>query len=478
MCHRTNAPPIKQGADKLPAELVSLICSHLTVGTLKMARLINQTFSGQGARFLFKDVYFSLYQESMIKLVKIAKHPVFRNYVRRLYYCSEMLSGWYRSHEHTKIAADLREPLQQLWESWRLDLNRFRSNISHNKNVRQLFSEKPIQRYYIRAHHDYNDQRLILDFCSANEESILTILCMFPKLSSIEPLSQKEEMGYCFDMWSRKDRNRILSQLQKGTLQPHPFNNFFTRSFTPCPRLCLIGGFSRNKNNSRFFGPREIHRSVILHLSAWKNDKLLRAAFGDLIALRLVILVDDSESFRSQQLSILNSITIFAQSALNIRTLNLWLETPRHTEEVYPIADGVFKYYTRHLLDLSRLLDSLHLPHLRNLILVSFAVSENSLQRFIKRHPIADIAFEKARIASEPGVIETQPAWQRVAGEMALTPSIRNCRLAWLEDSNIRDQILLAEGPDQQRAIQRLQVYFQAIADFVNQKGETKYPEL
>jgi hypothetical protein len=88
----------------LPNELLSEVCSHADIRTLKQLRLVDRTMNDFAAKFLFQEVYLILLPESIENVRQLIRHPVYKHYVRCLRYFADRLSPVLEEFE---------------WEAWK-----------------------------------------------------------------------------------------------------------------------------------------------------------------------------------------------------------------------------------------------------------------------------------------------------------------------------------------------------------------------
>jgi len=77
----------------LPNELLSEICSHADIATLKQLRLTDRSFNVMSSKFLFEEIEFILLPESIEKAQKIMGHSTLRHLVTTLRYFGSRLNS-------------------------------------------------------------------------------------------------------------------------------------------------------------------------------------------------------------------------------------------------------------------------------------------------------------------------------------------------------------------------------------------------
>ncbi|GAP92103.1 putative F-box protein [Rosellinia necatrix] len=79
--------------DKIPPEIMYLVCSLLNVDDILHFRLVNKLFADIGAAYMLPEVTFYLHQEELDRLEAISLHPIFSKHVSSLTYFAEALDS-------------------------------------------------------------------------------------------------------------------------------------------------------------------------------------------------------------------------------------------------------------------------------------------------------------------------------------------------------------------------------------------------
>ncbi|KAI1146419.1 hypothetical protein F4825DRAFT_456515 [Nemania diffusa] len=75
--------------DKIPPEIVYVICSRLEIDDILNFRLVNKLFADVGATYMLPNVTFYMHQEELDRLAAISLHPIFSKHVISLTHYAE-----------------------------------------------------------------------------------------------------------------------------------------------------------------------------------------------------------------------------------------------------------------------------------------------------------------------------------------------------------------------------------------------------
>lgn len=79
--------------DKIPPEILYVVCSLLDVDDILNFRLVNKLMADIGAAYMLPEVTFYLHQEELDRLEAISLHPIFSKHVTSLTYFAETLDS-------------------------------------------------------------------------------------------------------------------------------------------------------------------------------------------------------------------------------------------------------------------------------------------------------------------------------------------------------------------------------------------------
>ncbi|KAJ2988450.1 hypothetical protein NUW58_g3970 [Xylaria curta] len=79
--------------DRVPSEIIYLVCSLLDVDDILNFRLVNKLFADIGATYMLPEVTFHMHQEEFDRLEAISLHPLFSKHVSSLTYFAETLDS-------------------------------------------------------------------------------------------------------------------------------------------------------------------------------------------------------------------------------------------------------------------------------------------------------------------------------------------------------------------------------------------------
>lgn len=79
--------------DKIPPEIIYVVCSLLNVDDILNFRLVNKLFSDVGAAYMLPEVTFYMHQDELDRLEAISLHPVFSKHVSSLTYFAETVDS-------------------------------------------------------------------------------------------------------------------------------------------------------------------------------------------------------------------------------------------------------------------------------------------------------------------------------------------------------------------------------------------------
>lgn len=79
--------------DKIPPEIIYVVCSLLNVDDILNFRLVNRLFSDIGAAYMLPEVTFYMHQDELDRLEAISLHPVFSKHVSSLTYFAETVDS-------------------------------------------------------------------------------------------------------------------------------------------------------------------------------------------------------------------------------------------------------------------------------------------------------------------------------------------------------------------------------------------------
>ncbi|KAI1181317.1 hypothetical protein F4777DRAFT_12509 [Nemania sp. FL0916] len=79
--------------DKIPPELVYVVCSLLSIDDVLNFRLVNKLFADVGAAYMLPEVTFFMHREELDRLEAISLHPIFSKHVCSLVYFAETLGS-------------------------------------------------------------------------------------------------------------------------------------------------------------------------------------------------------------------------------------------------------------------------------------------------------------------------------------------------------------------------------------------------
>lgn len=85
--------------DKLPPELLTVVCSLCNIETLKNIRLVNRTLSDVAAPYLFEGLCVALFPKYLDNLTKVAQSPHLRPHVKTIYFGNYLIKSSYSSYE-------------------------------------------------------------------------------------------------------------------------------------------------------------------------------------------------------------------------------------------------------------------------------------------------------------------------------------------------------------------------------------------
>ncbi|KAI1114669.1 hypothetical protein F5Y14DRAFT_413287 [Nemania sp. NC0429] len=79
--------------DKIPPEIIYVVCSLLNVDDILNFRLVNRLFSDIGAAYMLPEVTFYMHQDELDRLEAISLHPIFSKHVNSLTYFAETVDA-------------------------------------------------------------------------------------------------------------------------------------------------------------------------------------------------------------------------------------------------------------------------------------------------------------------------------------------------------------------------------------------------
>ena len=315
--------------ERLPTELVALICSLSDFRSLKKIRLVNSRFAQAAAQYLFQGLCFALIPEYLDKVTEVAFHPTLRFYVRNSYFDYSVLDESFADYKTWQAevnspgnltGGEKTEPeltLEQLraagWNCLQGDLDRCHTNF-----CRLLASQKALF-----------DGRMDLAILS-------TALAMMPNLQSIEPIEE-----WCCDrdflsstpfsaITSDEDQwEPILSEVQRDTLLGEPFADhaFSTQLGLIRPLATLLSSLGLTRK------PVLTLDITSIAWSFWEDNgpsgfsldaqQLILTAFRHLEYLTVVFGIDDGDLVARLQGLLPLSLTTFLKAAPRLRQLDV-----------------------------------------------------------------------------------------------------------------------------------------------------------
>lgn len=145
--------------DRLPEELIALICEFCDHASLKNARLVNSRLKEISTPATFSHFYMGLFGYGVTKLERLAKSPLARH-VKRFTIYSEVLPDWNKSA--WKRAIDFRPPFSQWLTPVRAEATREQALL--NPALSSLREYNLAEKYESLPRHSFSDERLEIGY--------------------------------------------------------------------------------------------------------------------------------------------------------------------------------------------------------------------------------------------------------------------------------------------------------------------------
>ncbi|KAI8951772.1 hypothetical protein F4801DRAFT_543388 [Xylaria longipes] len=151
--------------DKIPPEIVYVVCSLLDVDDILNFRLVSKLFADIGAAYMLPEVTFYMHQEEFDRLEAISLHPIFSKHVSSLTYFAETLDS-------PKI-------------SWREFVKDHKTRMRWNGKLRKLNLTPGQLMAEYKKYSDAVDQQDLLMSAKKDVDLLKEVLPRFPKLDAL-----------------------------------------------------------------------------------------------------------------------------------------------------------------------------------------------------------------------------------------------------------------------------------------------------
>ncbi|CZT22850.1 uncharacterized protein RCC_08556 [Ramularia collo-cygni] len=140
--------------DRLPEELLALICEHCEHADLKVCRLVNKRLCEASTCHVFEDLYLGLFEYSLFKARDISKSPLAKH-VKRLTIYSDIVPSW--TKDSWLGAIDFRPAFSIYLASRKSQVRGFESD---SPVISRLYSGDPRRDYDTLPRHTFTESEL------------------------------------------------------------------------------------------------------------------------------------------------------------------------------------------------------------------------------------------------------------------------------------------------------------------------------
>ncbi|KAI0458037.1 hypothetical protein F5B21DRAFT_461070 [Xylaria acuta] len=151
--------------DKIPPEIIYVVCSLLDVDDILNFRLVNKLFADIGAAYMLPEVTFYMHKEEFDRLEAISLHPIFSKHVSSLTYFAETLDS-------PKVP-------------WREFVRDHKSNMRWNGKLRKLNLTPGQLMAEYKKYSDAVDEQDLLMLAKKDVDLLKEVLARFPKLGAL-----------------------------------------------------------------------------------------------------------------------------------------------------------------------------------------------------------------------------------------------------------------------------------------------------
>lgn len=147
--------------ERLPEELIALICDHCDHASVKNARFVDSRWRAASTPATFEHFYMGLFGSGVLKLECLAKSPL-RKYVKRFTIYSDILPDW--TKESWKKAIDHRPPFSEWLAPFRAQATGEQGRL--NQTSQSLLNYNPAKNYESLPRHDLSDEQLEIGYAA------------------------------------------------------------------------------------------------------------------------------------------------------------------------------------------------------------------------------------------------------------------------------------------------------------------------
>ncbi|KAI1122815.1 hypothetical protein F5Y10DRAFT_253143 [Nemania abortiva] len=247
--------------DKIPPEIVYVICSLLEIDDILNFRLVNKLFADIGAVYMLPDVTFYMHQEELDRLEAISLHPIFSRHVVSLTYHAEILVS-------PKV-------------TW------FEFLRNHKRNIRWNGTLRETPQRLVAEYHNYSDAVDEQDELIKKKKDALLlkeVLPRFPKLETLRMSSGHWLYGEPCRVRRKNPFAEFFKRSHMGDIYPEgkrPLDALLVaNAHSPCALTTLRAGplhwgfFKRSEQElTTMFGPLANLTSIGFAISVTSSDE-------------------------------------------------------------------------------------------------------------------------------------------------------------------------------------------------------------
>ena len=373
---RPDAKSIDFPIDKLPAELVHLICAYLKPTELASLRQVSRIAAPISLQYMVPEVHLILAKDSFEQLQALAAHPIASKYVTSFFFEANKLRALPRS----------------TWESYAEELRRRNRPCQHT-------SERSLRMYHRESnkllldtpHHDYTEEEL--DHAFMKYSDILHF--------------QRRRRDAGVQAKKIAEAMKLFSHLKKITLSNDDSIRQSTSKLEKTlnePSFCNV--FEVDNPRDKLSGPIGLEQMRSLLLGAHHAGLTVEYLHCGVVSWR--ILQQDAKTFARMMNSVSNVKNLRLEFATGVDSVTEWEDFLRRNLEIEKCCDYLGKGRLREFVtaapnlehlqlgfqsnepiwptQLTHIFGSHHWPNLQTVRLKNIATSEDALVDFCTLH--------------------------------------------------------------------------------------------
>lgn len=504
--------------DCLPVEIIQQICFACDFKTAKNLRRTCRVFDQLAARAIFRDVYVATLDESMTKMLKIARHPVLRCYVHKLWFLNAILEEAFTDYEVWENAVDLSKKVVVSSERFnQIICCEALNNLFEGENsaesawpfFRHIFvTPERLERYHERFVSLFRAQNAIIE-SDVQERAFRSAFARFSNLRDIKLYNCNDKLAVprfqdTFEEFEAQSQQckPFITRLQRETLIAYPFDlsesdRRYLESEHPIPEksmFCIL----------KILGTME-HKVQVINLewvpwSFWHQSAsptywpryhhYIKDAFHGIQIMKVKFALLPLSDYDTEQLSIPHHISRFLSSATSLKIADLdFFSGPLPLDEE-AFSDPICQWEHDWVADISSIFRGVHWPKLRELQVRRCGLTEHAFISFMKRHSghleVLNVdTLNLVKPMTGTGADVGMSNWQRAIETIAPCMSLEAVKIEHLQDDFQKASNDIAREEYEKipftfapcEALIRWEEHGRRVSDYLRHRGSGPYPQ-